>query len=43
MSHPLPVHLFIYFVLLCELTGRLVAMGHVLMCEKKQVEFRSLE
>ena len=32
------VHLFIYlsFVLLCELTGRLVAMGHVLMCEIKK-------
>ena len=35
LSLPLPVHLFIFFLLLCELTGRLVAMGHVLMCEIK--------
>ena len=41
---PAPVHLFIYlFLILCELTGRLIAMGHVLMCEEKQVEWRSLE
>ena len=41
VSLPLPVHLFIYLlfffvcVLLCELTGRLVPMGHVLMYEIK--------
>ena len=41
VSLPLPGHLFILFiiffvcVLLCELTGRLVPMGHVLMCEIK--------
>ena len=30
------IYLFNFFVLLCELTGRLVAMGHVLMCEIKK-------
>ena len=35
-SRFLYIYSFIYFfVLLCELTGRLVAMGHVLMCEIK--------
>ena len=37
-SFPLLVNLFIYlffFVLLCEFTDLLVAMGHVLMCEIK--------
>ena len=38
------IYLFIYlFLILCELTGRLIAMGHVLMCKEKQVEWRSLE
>ena len=27
--------IYLFFVLLCELTGRLVAMGHVLVCEIK--------
>ena len=36
--------IYLFFVLLCGWAGRLVAMGHVLMCEiKKQVELRSLE
>ena len=36
---PAPCTFIYLFLILCELTGRLIAMGHVLMCEEKQVEF----
>ena len=37
------IYLFIYCVLLCELTGRLVAMGHVLIPVRKRALLESLE
>ena len=40
---PAPCTFIYLFLILCELTGRLIAMGHVLMCEEKKVEWRSLE